>query len=116
MFESLENRRLLAYSLNNHVLTINGTEGDDRITFWQPMKGVMRVQFNDQILDFPPGEVGGVLVDGGVGNDYLSVGKHAPNATLVGGRGNDTLVGGPGDDRFYGGAHNDLMFGNGGDD
>ncbi|MDO8185571.1 hypothetical protein Q5424_02370 [Conexibacter sp. JD483] len=51
------------------------------------------------------------VVDGGAGDDRLSVDAGGPAATLLGGDGNDELSGGTGDDVLDGGAGNDTLAG-----
>src|SRR5205823_5025340 len=64
------------------------------------------------------GQVSSVNVDGGDGDDHLSVKGLKPSisAQLSGGNGNDVLIGGKGNDVLNDGAGNDTLFGGGGDD
>ncbi|MGQ9645417.1 MAG: PKD domain-containing protein [Thermodesulfobacteriota bacterium] len=55
-----------------------------------------------------------VLMDGGVGNDFLRSGSGP--TVMLGGEGNDTLLGGCAGDEIDGGAGHDLIVGNGGND
>ena len=56
-----------------------------------------------------------VSVNGGDGDDQLSVVVDLPT-TLIGGNGNDNLLGGNGNDSLDGGVGNDILSGGGGDD
>ena len=60
------------------------------------------------------GNTAGLMIDGGLGNDFLAAGDGA--AVLRGGGGNDTLLGGRGNDVIDGGAGRDRCAGGGGDD
>jgi hypothetical protein len=60
-----------------------------------------------------------MLINGGAGNDHLSLDETngaLPAAAIFGGDGNDVLVGGSGDDFIEGGAGNDTAFLGAGDD
>jgi len=61
--------------------------------------------------------VAGFEINGGEGNDTLSVAAAIElPVTMRGGPGNDTLVGGGGPDKLIGGEGNDKIAGRGGDD
>lgn len=63
------------------------------------------------------GSFKGLLIDGGAGNDTITVDATVTmEAILYGAAGNDTLLGGNGNDRLYGGDGTDLMNGGAGDD
>ena len=117
LLESLECRRLLNASLNDKgTLVIFGGASADDIGVWQPNAATLQVVINGQTSDFATADVDDIYVDAGVGDDLIVIGAHAPNATLIGGRGNDSLSGGDGNDRLYGGEGNDYLFGRAGDD
>jgi Ca2+-binding RTX toxin-like protein len=70
--------------------------------------------------------IGGFEVNGGGGEDSITVAAAVPvpvtlrggpgNDLLVGGAGDDKLIGGPGDDTLIGRAGNDSLYGGPGDD
>jgi cyclophilin family peptidyl-prolyl cis-trans isomerase len=121
-------------SVNNGVLTVEGTPANDTITLAGTTNGitatlngstsqaytditgveVLGIGGADSItmpgLPVPATVYGGGGADtiaGGAGNDLLDGGK---GADLVGGAGgDDTVIGGPGDDTIKGGAGNDSL-------
>jgi Ca2+-binding RTX toxin-like protein len=114
MIETLENRRLLAATLNNGVLEVTGTGGNDTIT--------VRVENNLVVLFFNVGEknyklgnVKSVVVEGRAGNDWIANGSTIP-VKFMGGDGADLLSGGNGNDTLVGNGGNDRLYGNGGTD
>ncbi len=58
----------------------------------------------------------GYTLDGGNGNDQISVPLTSTLNSLVGGAGNDNITGGLGTELIIGGAGNDILIGNGGRD
>jgi len=76
--------------------TINGGNGDDRLT----------ASSGNDLLN---GGAGNDSMNGGSGNDKLDAGDG--NDTLMGSAGNDTLLGGAGTDKLFGLAGNDLLDG-----
>lgn len=64
--------------------------------------------------------IGGIEIDGGAGNDDISIDLGVDNenieVTLLGGAGDDTLNGGAGNDDLIGGGGNDQLDGGMGDD
>jgi Ca2+-binding RTX toxin-like protein len=127
--ETLENRTLFAAgpaavtaAVVDGALHVTGTRKADVIyVAFGAFNGVVDVRsgraatligsFNRS--DFPDG----VVVDGGAGNDRITIDTFAlVPATLLGGAGKDWLVGGPGDDVLDGGAGNDRLLGGDGDD
>lgn len=74
-------------------------DGVDRVSLWNDLPAAQ--QFT---------------VDGGPGDDRLSVDAGGPAATLLGGDGADELGGGTGDDTLDGGAGNDTLAGGWGRD
>src|SRR5258706_5637964 len=60
--------------------------------------------------------VASVLIDGGDGDDVLTLAGPVPHATLFGGEGFDTLTGGDGDDLLQGGNGWDHLNGGAGND
>jgi Ca2+-binding RTX toxin-like protein len=55
-------------------------------------------------------------LDGGLGDDTITVTGGTGQGVIVGGVGNDTLTGGDGNDEIYGGEGNDVIKGSGGYD
>jgi Ca2+-binding RTX toxin-like protein len=55
-------------------------------------------------------------LDGGLGDDTITVTGGAGKGVIIGGVGNDILTGGDGNDTIYGGEGNDLIHGGGGQD
>ncbi|WP_146408387.1 dockerin type I domain-containing protein [Allorhodopirellula heiligendammensis] len=89
---------LISLRLNNQDLTVQGEAGEDEIRFY-PTGGLL-------------GSNNNVVLDGGVGNDYIDArGAATLPVSLLGGDGNDTLIGGSGDDSLNGGQGDDLMMG-----
>jgi Ca2+-binding RTX toxin-like protein len=120
----------------SHLLTINGTLGNDTVTVTNDGNGNYVVNANGQIdQSFPISSVQSILIrvyngdDSVVVSNYVNVGASiyggAGNDTLVGGAGNDyvldqsgnnLIMGGPGNDTLIGGSGNDLIIGGGGND
>jgi hypothetical protein len=95
------------------VVTVNGTTStfevgrDDEV--------VLRLGAGaDEASGVPPTPGGGLVLDGGSGDDALVAGSG--DALLRGGAGADELTGGKGDDRVLGGPGDDDVVGGGGDD
>ena len=112
MFESLEQRRLLAHTLEAGVLTVTGTVGPDHVNI-ALREGNLVIRVNHQApAQVPAADVNSIVVNGLAGNDLLAI---APNvdkdSALNGGLGNDVLNGGGGDDNLNGGDGNDRLNG-----
>ena len=107
-FECLESRRLLSVSLNSttHLLTVNGTGGDDTIKL--TVSGTnLKVTLNNANSTFPLSKVSKITVNAGAGGDTVTLdpsvkigatintGAGSPNISLhdsvQGGGGNDTI-------------------------
>jgi len=99
-------------------LTVEGTTGDDRLTFGTPrFEAGARITVeagdgNDRVVtgagrDTLRGELGNDTLLGGGGDDLLVGG--AGSDSLAGGDGRDTLVGGSGIDALRGGADGDTF-------
>jgi hypothetical protein len=143
--EALERRQLLsaAATLNDGVLTVEGTRRDDvlLVTLYTGKGGRPTLSVSDhgnEIGIFRSKGVRRIMMLGGTGNDILEVrgqanalhidpatpdllqvepGVNFPIAlTLFGGGGNDTLTGGVADDRLEGGSGNDVLTGGDGND
>jgi Ca2+-binding RTX toxin-like protein len=86
----------------SNSLTVDAGNGNDRVSINTPDRG-RTGQF-------------ALIVDGGVGNDYVDASKADISVALFGGSGNDTLIGGRRNDLLVGGDGNDLLAGGNGDD
>jgi Ca2+-binding RTX toxin-like protein len=111
-FEPLESRRLLAAveglsTLQNGVLTVEGTSGDDLVVLRPSTQGRVLITVNGFQRNFSG--VGRVVVNSGLGNDVVRVmgSTFSKPVELHGGLGDDVLEAGP---------RADLVFGEGGDD
>jgi uncharacterized protein YkwD len=118
--ETLEVRDCPAYaSLYNGVLTVQGTEGNDKILISRS---------GDQIAAagqwFAVGSIGLLVVSAGSGNDAIRddsglsavIYAGAGNDRIIGGRGHDTIYGSQGDDTIFGKRGRDLIWGGSGTD
>jgi Ca2+-binding RTX toxin-like protein len=110
-----------------YVQTVSGTASHAWIRF---SEATQRIHFHDsagleagegcQQADAHtvtcPGDVDGIVMDMGDGNDFVV--NETPNfrSDIIGGPGNDTLTGGPLDDDLTGSAGNDTLNGGGGND
>jgi Ca2+-binding RTX toxin-like protein len=132
-------------SLENGVLTVNGTNASDNIALrlqaGQP--GILQVDVGDDgsaDFDFARATVARIAVNGGNGDDFVLIDESngvftdsipttidggnrnddlvggSGAGTLSGGNGNDTLVGGPGAETLLGGNGDDSIDGNKGSD
>ena len=126
MFEPLDAHVLLSASIQNSVLTIEGTSKKDVIALSQSGKTITVIENGAVPETFSAGAITSISIDCGAGNDAVELQKKAGvdavripalimgdggNDTLVGGAHNDTLSGGGGNDRLDGGAGADLMVG-----
>jgi Ca2+-binding RTX toxin-like protein len=116
--ESLEERRLMSFTLSSGVLTVNGTEADDIITVGKNSLGQLALYENNALTAaFDWASVGKIVVNAKGGNDKVTITATTDKPAQVdAGAGNDTVNGGAANDSLYGGAGNDLLQGNGGDD
>src|SRR6188508_1935261 len=90
--EGLERRYLLAASIDNRVLLVDGTGGDDVISIAASGGGNVVVTINGDDDVFDDLDFDTIEVNAGGGDDRVSMGEGltAP-ATLRGGAGDDTL-------------------------
>jgi Ca2+-binding RTX toxin-like protein len=112
-------------SVNQGVLTVPGTIEPDDINL-RMSNGQYIVDENLREQSFPIGSVSHIFLDGGAGNDTITVASSVGiGVNIDGGVGNDLLVGGAGDDiitgdggadTLVGGAGNDTLIGGGGND
>jgi len=104
-------------TIENGVLSIRGTQNDDRIVLrlqaGQP--NLLQVDFgNDGSADFTVDRTGvtSIVVDARGGADSVSVDETNGNLSTT----PLTIDGGPGDDRIAGGSGNETLIGGSGDD
>src|SRR5207253_7866670 len=116
-------------SLQNGVLLIVGTEGDDQVSINQPGgSGTLKVRasFLEQTLTFNVADVSRIEVSLCGGNDHLVVSGNvlipvlvdagAGSNVLKAGGGPTVLLGGAGNDVLVGGSGRGLLIGGGGRD
>ncbi|MCA9103843.1 MAG: hypothetical protein KDA83_00375 [Planctomycetales bacterium] len=124
--EVLEAKQMLsataAVVLKNGVLSVRGTERNDRIVVAEK-RGLIRVSINGRSVNISnagkaakASAVKRVEVSGLGGNDRIDVRTLRRSAVLRGGAGNDTLLGGGRADRLDGGSGNDTLRGYAGND
>ena len=115
--ETLERRRLFNVTIDgNGKITVGGTDQRDVISITDDLNlGTIVVDVNGVETSFPVGDVTGIVVNAGGGNDDVTNGTDKPS-TLNGGSGNDILHGGSGKDTLDGGTGNDDLYGGDGDD
>ena len=117
--ETLERRALLAASLADGVLTVNGTARADTIVVARTgsaTANVISVRLNGATHTFPARDVVRVIVVARAGSDRVDLSATSWPGILKGNDGEDTLIGGSGPDRIIGGSGNDLMDGRAGND
>ncbi len=105
----------LSAVLCSALLTVNGGDGNDRITGQNSNLGLVRLALNgDNGNDTILGTNGDDSIDGGAGNDAIN--GQAGNDFLNGGDGSDSVAGALGNDTINGGNGNDFLTGQAGDD
>jgi Ca2+-binding RTX toxin-like protein len=114
VIEALEIRRCLSASLDGDgVLTIRGTAGQDMIDVGVYAGRLWVDEVWGGSETFNLADVHGVRIEGGAGDDLLTVSEWTNEfplpVTIVGGDGNDTLMGGAQDDVLLGGAGEDTL-------
>ncbi len=114
--EPLEDRALLATAaLAAGVLTVVGTDGDDRIRIVNEGAALQVVDGTAVIGSFDPAAVTGIVVTTGAGNDAVVIAPSvAQPATITGGDGTNKLVAGGGPSALIAGAGDDALFGGSG--
>ncbi|WP_425395450.1 beta strand repeat-containing protein [Aeoliella sp.] len=124
--EKLESRTLLAvtatFSSAGGLLQVVGDALDNNIEVSRAANGQILV--NDGAVAISGGvptvsNTTVMLISGLDGNDSIVLNEAQgalPEATILGGNGNDTLIGGAGDDTILGGADNDFIRGRDGED
>ncbi len=123
--EVLEDKTLLAATLQDGVLTVEGTPEADRVGVWQRGDTVY-VSDNGERSDFPAADVTSVEISTGDGSDRIRLGRWfaipasvdggADADQIRGGAAGDTLLGGAGNDRIHGGDGGDMIDGGDGND
>jgi Ca2+-binding RTX toxin-like protein len=127
MLESLESRRLFAYTFIGGVLDVSGTVANDAIHLGNGPGGTVMLNDNGAVAGpFAAGSVLLVVAHGGTGDDVIAAtpGFGVPvsffgeegNDNLAGGEAGDLLSGGPGNDIIHGRYGNDLAYGDDGSD
>src|SRR6266566_7754002 len=115
MFERLETRKLLSADLQNGVLNVTGSDGNDNIRLAISGDQIV-VQEDSGNTSFAVSDVTSIQVHAGAGDDHVQLDPDVIGADIQGEGGDDTLIGGNGDDTLEGGAGNDTLDGKGGAD
>jgi Ca2+-binding RTX toxin-like protein len=103
-------------TISGNVLTVNGTSGPDTIVV-DLGSGTYETEVNGNIQQLSATGVTSVVVNGGDGNDVITLGPGmVAGASVQGGPGDDIITGGPGNDTLGGGQGNDTIAGTQGDD
>lgn len=102
-------------TLANGRLQINGSSGDDTITF-RPDNGNLRVSVNGRVLNFPAADVNLTEIFAAEGDDTVTLDDDAPATRIFAGTGNDTVRGGLDNDEIFGQDGADFLDGFGGND
>ncbi len=119
--ESLENRRLLAGSIDllGNAIFINGTGDNDAVQVTTLQNGDISVSLSHgnetHTQSFSANAVQSIIFIGGDGDDSFQ-NSTGLRSIALGQNGNDTLIGGSDRDIFLGGAGNDLLIGGAGND
>jgi Ca2+-binding RTX toxin-like protein len=120
--EKLEARQFLSATLDQGVLTVFGTHKADliQLTIDRGTTNQITVSVNGAASRFLLSDVQKISIDGGAGDDVISVDRNQPKliqpTTIFGAAGNDTISGGAGSDRILGGDGNDVIDGGPGRD
>lgn len=123
----LEDRALLSATLQDGVLTLQGTAENDKLIVGVDAEAETIVaKVNGERFDFPQADVQQIVANGDAGDDYIAIGKRVGLAASIdagdgndrvrGGTQPDTIVGGAGNDRIAGGVGSDDIDGGEGDD
>ncbi|HEY0009073.1 MAG TPA: hypothetical protein VGB55_10155, partial [Tepidisphaeraceae bacterium] len=99
----------------NGTLTINATDGNDRIRLYQTRTQYVAT-LNGATQNIDVGGVTRIEVYAGAGNDTFDGSGTAQRIYVNGGAGRDLIVGGDGDDTLTGGAQSNTLIGGLGDD
>jgi Ca2+-binding RTX toxin-like protein len=111
--------------LSGGTLNLTGSNGNDTIDLTSE-GGFITANLNGETTQpFASSLINRIVVNGGEGDDSISVDAGVPATsvlggsgadTLLGGTNNDTLLGAGGNDSVWGGGGNDLILGGGGND
>ena len=109
-------------TLQNGLLTVDGSNADDKITL-RLQAATVQVDFGDDgtpDFSFSAADVNAIDVNAGNGDDTVGVdetnGAFTIPMTIDGGNGNDNVTGGSGDDTLAGGNGDDILNGGNGTD
>ena len=131
IFESLEQRRLMAVSLSEGELLITGTKLNNniRLTVEGTTPDQLTVRIDGFVRRFLLADVEKINIQAGQGNDLIAIdeGKSRLNQptrlygsggddTIQAGNGTDRIYGGDGADHITGGNRRDVIYGEGGAD
>src|SRR5262245_13671300 len=94
-FEPLEMRQMMSVSLDNGLLTIEGTDDADSLTVYRSDAGTIVCDDNGEVSEFDEAGVAAVYVYAYGGDDYVAAASDFPLKLVVqGGAGYDTISGG----------------------
>jgi Ca2+-binding RTX toxin-like protein len=126
LIEACEPRRLLSHggsgaaTLADGLLTVTGTRRSDEIMVSVDLTDATKLDIvinGNQVNQVVLADVTGILVNGGNGNDHITIENTLTiPSTLMGGNGKDKLNGGAGNDVLDGDEGKDALSGGGGDD
>ncbi len=113
----LSTQPVTGVSLDNGVLNIIGTDGNDGVYVAEHgNQAVVFTSFADP-QSFAIADIDSINIDLLDGHDFALVSKWLTiDATIDGGDGSDLLIGGSGEDTIFGGAGNDQIYGRQGAD
>jgi hypothetical protein len=123
--EPLETRDLLAgvtaYVLNNNLLVVSGTTGNDYIAVTQAdgklsVYGSQIAVGSRKVASVDASTISRVVINGYSGADIIIASTLTEDAIISGGNGNDSVYSGAGNDILDGGAGDDLLYGAAGND
>jgi len=134
--QALETRRLLSAAVMHHplpatnaaagenppvisrignIVSVAGTAGADTISASASGEDLI-ISADGQTQQFSLQAIAGIEVNGGAGNDTISLANVQIPATVSGAGGSDCIIGGGADDSLRGGGGNDTIGGAGGND
>ena len=116
-FSQLEARNLLAtLTLEDGILTINGTNDRDVVVLFQNDNGTFDLEEDGgETTQYQNADVNEIIFRGRNGDDEFVNNTFVPS-TFFGHGGNDVFFGGVGSDRAFGGGDDDILHGGTGDD
>jgi Ca2+-binding RTX toxin-like protein len=98
------------------TLTVNGTAANETLGVVRVGVDDVRVNVNGVTRTFDMDDFDRIELNGGDGQDTMTIGAGVANALLAGGPGNDLLTGNELGNTLHGYAGEDTVVGNGGDD